>query len=75
MYQFRVANDFLECCNDFFRNEQEPFTLAHARRLKNNVLVGKRVVPLNGDYPGYVASCNKTKDKFSKRKEQRSSLH
>ena len=60
-----VADDFLECCNDLL-----PFTLGHARRLKKNVLV-----PLNGDYPGNIASCNKTKEEFGKRKEQRSSLH
>ena len=58
-----------------YLGEQEPFTLAHARRLKKNGLVGKRVIRLNGDCPGYVASCHKTKEEFSKRKEQRSSLH
>ena len=62
---YRVADDFLECFNEL--GEQEPFTLAQARGLKKNELVGKRVIPLNGEYPGYVASYNKTKEEFSLR--------
>ena len=56
---FVVADDFLDSLS-----EQANLTLEIAQGLKKSDLVGRKVVPLNRVFPGYVLSYSKKTDIF-----------
>ena len=58
----QVADDFLDSYH-----EQEAITLAQARQLGREELVGRKVLLLDGKYPGYVQKYNKKTEVFTLR--------